>query len=415
MTGAAGLPRDAEYRRETRSLACFVVGAAISNAGSFMQSTAVPYVLFRITGSNAWVGAGVFASLAFSVVVGLFAGLAIDHYDQKRVLIVSQIVQMVAALALLALTMADALAPWPIFWLVALGGVGAGMQYPAAQSFTPSILRSARVPRGVRLTTFGLTISRTAGPAVAAVVLTTSGPEALFALNTATFVVYLALLGFVRPRPRERGALPHGIGRQYREAWDYVRARPGVVAVMRVGLMGSLFGASIAFLVPGIAERYGAGGGGVGTLLALYGAGAIVGSLALIAFGNRMPRGRSVRFGFVGFGIGGILAMQTTHFAVGAVAFVIMGLGYSQWLTSVGTALQVQIDDTFRGRVTGMYIVAIVGGAPIGDLIGGWLGDAIGLRVVLTGFGVAMLLLAAFAERWLHFRGLDAVEVARGA
>ena len=90
-----------------------------------------------------------------------------------------------------------------------------------------------------------------------------------------------------------------------------------------------------------------------------------------------------------------------------------MGLGYSQWLTSVGTALQVQIDDTFRGRVTGMYIVAIVGGAPVGDLIGGWLGDAIGLRVVLTGFGVAMLLLAAFAGRWLHFRGLDAVEVAR--
>jgi len=177
-------------------------------------------------------------------------------------------------------------------------------------------------------------------------------------------------------------------------------------------LMGSLFGASIAFLVPGIAERYGAGGGGVGTLLALYGAGAIVGSLVLISVGNRYPRGLSVRLGFVGFGVGGILAMQTTSFAVGAVAFVIMGLGYSQWLTSVGTALQVQITDAFRGRVTGMYIVAIVGGAPVGDVIGGWLGDLIGLRTVLTAFGVAMLLLAAVGGPWLHYRGLDAVEVA---
>ena len=412
MTGVGGLPRDAEYRRETRSLACFVVGAAISNAGSFMQSTAVPFVLYRITGSNAWVGAGVFASLAFSVVVGLFAGLAIDHYNQKQVLIVSQIVQMVAALALLALTAADALSPWPIFWLVALGGVGAGMQYPAAQSFTPSILRSVRVPRGVRLTTFGLTISRTAGPAVAAIVLTASGPEALFALNAATFVVYLGLLLFVHPRPRVRAALPHGLVHQYREAWAYVRARPGVISVMKIGLMGSLFGASIAFLVPGIAARYGAGGGGVGTLLAVYGAGAIVGSLALMTAGNRYRRGLSVRLGFVGFGVGGVLAMQTTSFAVGVVAFVIMGMGYSQWLTSVGTALQVQINDTYRGRVTGMYIVAIVGGAPVGDVVGGWLGDAIGLRSVLTAFGVAMLLLAAFGGRWLDYRGLDAVEVA---
>ena len=411
MTGAGGLARDDEYRHETRTLAFFVTGAATSNAGSFMQNTAVPFVLYRITGSNAWVGAGVFASLAFSVFAGPFAGIAIDRFSQKQVLLVAQVLQTFAALGLLALSMAHVLSPWPIFWLVAFGGIGSGLQFPAAQSFTPTILRPERIPRGVRLTTFGLTISRTIGPAVAAIVLTASGPDALFALNAATFVVYIAILVFIRPRPTPHSTMPAGMVRQYREAWAYVRVRTGVLSVLWIGFVGSVFGTSIAFLVPGIAARYGAGGGGVGTLLAFYGAGAILGSLVLISAGVRMPRGLATRLGYLGYGIGGILAVQAAHFGLCIVAFVIMGIGYSLWLTSLGTSLQVQITDAFRGRVTALYIVAIVGGAPFGALIGGWLGDSIGLSPVLTVYGIVMLVLAAVGGFVLHFGRLDSIEI----
>ena len=75
-----------EPRSESRTLALFVTGAAISNAGSYMQLTAVPFVLFELTDSNAWVGAAAFAGLFLSVLVGPFAGIAIDRYSQRAVL-----------------------------------------------------------------------------------------------------------------------------------------------------------------------------------------------------------------------------------------------------------------------------------------------------------------------------------------
>ena len=132
-----------------------------------MQATAVPFVLYELTDSNAWVGAAAFAALAFSVFVSPVAGILIDRFSQKAVLMAGQVVQLVPAFVLAGLAAADALSPWPMLVLIAIGGMGSGLQFPAAQSFVPTIVATQRVPRGVRMVTLGLTVSRTVGPAVA--------------------------------------------------------------------------------------------------------------------------------------------------------------------------------------------------------------------------------------------------------
>jgi MFS family permease len=396
-----------EVAREQRALGIFVTGATISNAGSFMQATAVPFVLYRLTGSNAWVGAAAFAALACSVLVSPVAGILIDRFSQKAVLTAGQVVQLVPAVALTALAAADALAPWPMLVLIAIGGMGSGLQFPAAQSFVPTIVAAPRVPQGVRMVSLGLTVSRTVGPALAGVLLTVTDATTVFALNASTFVVYLVLLQLLHPRRVDAHATTGSWIRQYRAAADYVRARRSIVAILVIGTIGSMFGASIGFLVPGIAALYGAGAGGTGALTAIYGAGAVAGASVLIRAGDRMPRSRATRLGYAGYGIGAITAMATDSLAVGLAAFVVIGVGYSLWLTSIGTALQVQLTDAFRGRVTTFYIAAIVGGTPVGAVLGGWLGDAIGLRPVFVAYGTVVLVLASVGARRLRFDLLE--------
>ncbi len=399
-----------ELTREKRDLGIFVTGATISNAGSFMQATAVPFVLYDITDSNAWVGAAAFAALAFSVLISPLAGILIDRFSQKAVLMAGQVVQLVPALILAGLAATDSLSPWPMLVLIAIGGIGAGLQFPAAQSFVPTLVASTRVPRGVRTVTLGLTVSRTVGPALAGILLTVTSASTLFALNASTFVVYLVLLLFLHPRRTIGHATDGSWLRQYHGAAAYVRARPGIGALLVIGLLGAMFGASIGFLVPGIAALYGAGAGGTGALTALYGVGAVAGATGLIRLGDRLPRSRATRLGYVGYGAGAILAMATGSLAVGLVGFTIVGVGYSLWLTSIGTALQVQLTDAYRGRVTTFYIAAVVGGTPIGAVVGGWLGDAIGLRPVFVAYGTILLLLASLGARAVRFDLLDVSE-----
>ena len=393
--------------RETRSLAIFVIGATISNAGSFMQATAVPFVLYELTGSNAWVGAAAFAALGFSVLIGPVAGISIDRFSQKRVLMLGQVVQFVPALLLAVLAAADALEPWPMLALVAIGGIGSGLQFPAAQSFVPTLVSPTRVAGGIRYTTLGLTVSRTVGPALAGLLLTVTNAQTVFALNASTFLVYLGLLLLLHPRATHAKGTTGSWVRQYRSALRYVRDRPSIVAILTIGFLGSLFGASIGFLMPGIAALYGAGAGGVGTLTAMYGLGAVIGSMVIIRAGNRLLRDRATRFGYVGYGVGAVIAMATAFLSIGIVAFVVVGIGYILWLTSIGTALQVQLTDEYRGRITTFYVTAVVGGTPIGAVFGGWLGDIIGLRPVIVAYGLVLLALAAIGPRLLRFDLLD--------
>ncbi len=394
-------------RRSTRALATFVAGAAVSNAGSFMQATAVPFVLYRLTGSNAWVGAAAFAALTFPVLMSPVAGILVDRFSQKSMLVAAQWVQVFPALALAVLAATDHLRPWPTVVLVAIGGLGAGLQFPASQSFVPTLVPAEQVATGVRWTTLGFTVSRTVGPALAGLLLTVTDATTLFAVNASTFVVYLVLLRTLHPRRTAADATAGSWLRQYRAALAYARSRPGIVALLLIGTIGACFGPSLSFLVPGIAARFGAGAGGTGALATAYGVGAIIGAAVIVRTGDRIPRSTATRLGYVGFGVGEIVALSTGSLGVGLAAFVVAGVGYSLWLTSIGTAFQVQITDAFRGRLTALYIAAVVGGTPIGAVAGGWLGDQVGLGPVFVAYGSVLIVLATLGSRRLRFALLD--------
>lgn len=385
----------------------FVPAALISNTGSFMQGLGVPFTLFALTGSNTWVGAGVFANWAASLAVTPVAGQLADRMSRRLILLYSNCVQLVAALGLWLLAVAEALTPWRIIGLLAIAGLAAGFQYSASQALVPLLVEPAQRVQAVRINTVGFTAARATGPALAGLVLQTWGIKATFALNAASFMVVIIGLLLVRERAvASRGSAPWR--EQFADGFRYVMARPGLRRAMATIFVTALCGNGVVQLAAGIAaEIYGASRSGLGWMVAAGGVGSTLAAIALV-FARHWPRARMAVFGMCIYALGVALVASTTVFAVGLVSFAVLGMGHVFAGTSVSTSLHAQVAEEYRGRVIAFYLMALLGGAPCGALLWGRLGDAIGLRAAFAiAFAALVVLIAVVVIRFGGLRTLD--------
>jgi MFS family permease len=372
--------------------AIYSFGAVISNAGSFMQSVSVPFVLYEITGSNTWVGAGAFAWLVPSLVVSPWAGTLTDRFDRRLVLVWSNVVQLLSAGGLFLLALQNAMTPARIIALVVFGGLGAGFQYAAAQSMAAVLLPNEQLIDGVRLLSVGFTLSRAMGPAVAGYVLDKWGAKATFGINGASFVVFLITLAIIRVRPVVRAPSTETWATQFRSGFTYVMHRRALRLVVVTGLIVSFFGQSMVQLAAGLArEDFGVEGRGFGILSAVYGVGAVVATVLLVVGGERLRRSRMTLIGLGLFSAGIGVTIATKQLSIGLVGFLVAGTAHALCGTSLNTSMQAQVDEEYRGRALSMFMMALLIGMPFGALIGGWLGDQIGLRTTLAGYATVLV------------------------
>jgi MFS family permease len=381
-----------------RSFTIYLVAGIVSNAGSFMQGLSVAFVLHDLTGSNTWVGIGTFAWMVPSLLMGPPSGLVSDRADRRIVLIWSNVVQLVAAVALWLLAATDNLAPWPIVAFVMLAGFGAGFQYTAAQSIAAVLLPPEQLLHGVRLNSMGFTASRAVGPAVAGLVIDRWGAETAFGINALSFVVFLAALAVVRTRTVPLGAADNWM-RRFRDGVRYVFDRPALRLIVFTAFIGAFFGQSMVQLAAGIADEvFDVGGDGLGLLVAVYGIGSTLASVALVVGGERLRRSRTATIGLVLFSVGLAVAVSSTAFAIGLLGFLIAGTAHGFTNISLNTAIQAQVHEEYRGRALSMFLMALLAGMPLGTLAGGVLGDLIGLRATLGLFGASVLAYLLFVS-----------------
>jgi MFS family permease len=396
-----------------RGFAIYSVGATISNAGSFMQSVSVPFVLFQLTGSNAWVGAGAFAWLVPSLIVSPWAGTLTDRFDRRLLLLWANIVQLASAFGLFVLAAEHAMTPARILGLVIFGGFGAGFQYAAAQSMAAVLLPKEQLIEGVRLLSVGFTLSRAAGPAVAGYVLDEWGAKATFGLNAVSFVSFIVALLIIRVRPVDRAPSTESWTVQFRSGFSYVMQRPALRLVVITALFTSFFGQSMVQLAAGLAkDDFGVEGRGFGVLSAVYGIGAVVATVMLVVGAERLRRSRMTLIGLGLFSAGIFVTIATKELAVGLVGFLVAGTAHALCGTSLNTSMQAQVDEEYRGRAISMFMMALLIGMPFGALTGGWLGDRVGLRSTLAAYASVLIGYLAVALTKLHrLRLLDGSSV----
>lgn len=380
----------------------YFVGQVVSLSGNWMQIVAEVWLILHLTGSGTAVGlvAGLqFAPLLF---LGAFGGLLADRFAKRRLLLVTQTMMAVPALALWGLTATGAVEAWMVYGLVFLRGSVLAIDNPARQSFVVEMVGADRVVNAVSLNSVLIHTARIVGPALAGVIITLWGVELCFLVNSLSFAAMLFALRAMDPGqldtprlvPREPGAL--------RAAVRYVAATPALrVPLAMMALVGTL-SFNFQVILPLLA-RFSFGGGPTeyASLMTAMGAGAVAGALITGARGRVSPRllvGSSAAFGAFS-----LLLAGAPNMGVAIAVLVPLGAASVTFAASVNSALQISVDPQMRGRVMALYSVVFLGSTPIGGPLAGWVSETSSPRFALLIAGAAALT-AALAARFAFAR-----------
>jgi MFS family permease len=385
-----------------RNFRLWFVGQIVSLSGTWMQTTGQAWLVYRLTGS-AW-DLGVTAALQFLpiLIFGAYGGVIADRLDKRHVLMVTQTLFLVQALALCLVVATGAVQLWMVWTLAVVLGFINVFDSPARQSFAIEMVGPDDLANAVGLNSVLVNASRIVGPAVAGVLLvfahSIAGMSWIFLVNAATFAAVLAALALMRPselhRPKRVAAGRGQVREGLRYAWGKWELRVPLLMMAVIGTLAFNFSVLLPLLSGDVFHRGtgSTGAGGYGLLLAVMGVGALAGSLVVAS--RRRPRYRLlmlVTFAFGAFSLG--IALAPT-FAVALVLVVPMGAASVAFIALDNTLIQLHSDGQMRGRVMALFAIVFLGSTPIGAPVAGAVAEHFGARVAL-GMGAVATLLAA--------------------
>jgi MFS family permease len=385
-----------------RDFAIFWTGALASNTGSWVQNLAVPYVLYQLTESAFWVGLATFTQFIPVMVLGPLAGSVADRFDRRKVLLVTQSLMALSAVALWLAWTGGVRDAWAILALVAVAGVFGGINIPSWQSFVNDLVPREDLLSAVTLNSLQFNAARALGPGIAGILIATLGVGWAFFLNAVSYAFVLLALALVRNRQVARtSALSGGFLRQFRRAITYTRGQPGIMVGMLAAVLVAALGNPIfQFTVVFAAEVFRVGPIGLSALNVSLGVGAVLAAPIVSGWDASFSRAALTRWALLVYG-GAVLAFALAPtYVVGLLALVVVGGGFLVVISSTNTAVQVIVADHMRGRVMALRIMAFTGAYPIGALLQGAIADRIGPRPTVAGAGVLMVA----AALWLGYR-----------
>lgn len=387
----------------------FWLAAAVSNIGTWIQTMTVPYVVYELTGSAGWLSVTIAAAYLPQFFISPFAGAIIDRLPQRTVLLAAQVVQLVAAVVLAVLWARGVEVVGLILLVVVVANLGAGVHLICWQAIVPSLVPLPVVASAVRLNSMQHQLARAVGPAIAGVVLARFGPGTAFTVNALSFVGVVGVLLGLRvlqvptsaPSSTVRADLAAGL--RYVGGHDVARQ-----AILCAALLAA-FGYALVQLAPALAtDAFDVDESGYAAMVVANGAGALVATGTLALVGDRYRRAHLSIAGLVMAAAGGVLVGLTSILGVAVVGFFALGAGQSALSVAQNTALLLQVERQFRGRVLSLYIMANIGAVPLGGFVLAGLTGAVGVAAVPLVSGLFLAAATAWAiRRFDAFSRLD--------
>ncbi|MDE0654039.1 MAG: MFS transporter [bacterium] len=391
-----------------RDFALFWSAALISNAANWMQQFTVPFLMYDMTGSNTWVGAAAFTLLIPAVGLAPVAGMLADRFSRQNVMALTLAVTTAGCAAMAVLQMTGGLTPWRIVGLNLVIGTAVGIQASSWLALVPLLVPDSSLLSAIRLNSAQFTATRAIGPLTGAGLLALVGAGAVFMANAATYA--LLMVAILTMRPRRVPPPPRQRVRDFLVAgFKYVRRRSSLRQAVLTGFVMAYLGGALVHLAAGLAsEDYGVGETGLAGLITAAGVGSVIGSALVIRYADHFERSLLTRWGLGLYATAALLAVATTSYPVGLAGYFLSGVAHVCVAISVNSAIQSQVAEEMRGRAMSLYLMGLFGGWPLGALIGGWLGDHLGLRLVFGINGLALFgFLVATVVRWSGLRALD--------
>ena len=368
-----------------RNFQLFIGGQLISLIGTWMQTVAESWLVYRLTGSTLLLGAAGFASQFPVFLVAPLGGIAADRFNRRRLVIGTQISSMILAAIFAALTLTGVVRVWHIFVLAALLGVVNAFDIPARQTFLVDMVGKEDLMNAIALNSSMFNGARIVGPAIAGILVAKIGEGWCFFANSASYIAVIAGLLLMRvDRPSALApsgpALAHLI-----EGFRFVRNAAPIRAILLLLGLVSLVAMPYTILMPVFADRILHGGArGLGILMGATGVGALLGALTLATRAGVSGLGRWVAFSCGGFGVSLVLFSLSRNFWLSAILLLPVGYCMMLGMSSSNTLIQAMVPDQLRGRVMALYTMMFMGMAPFGSLFSGALAHNLGAPLTVS-------------------------------
>lgn len=396
-------PRRASPLRALRhpNYRLFFAGQLVSLIGTWVQTIALSWLTYRLTGSAALLGLVGFATQIPVFLLSSVGGAVADATDRHRIMVAAQVASMLLAAGLAVLTLEGSVHVWHVFTVAALLGTVNAFDIPARQAFVVEMVGRDDLPNAIALNSSMFNGARLVGPAVAGALLPLVGEGWCFAINAASYLAVIAALLAMRRQPVERPRPTGGLLSRMREGFSYVhRTRPVRGLLLLVGV-ASLMGSPYIVLMPIFADQvFGGDASTLGLLMSAIGVGALAGALLLAMRQQVRGLGRWIAAAAVGYGLMLMAFAQAPSLAVALPLLAVTGFCMMIQNAASNTLIQAMVPDAYRGRVMAVYSMMFMGMMPFGALIGGVLAQHLGAPQTVTLGGAACLVAAAvFALR----------------
>lgn len=390
-----------------RNFQLFFSGQLISLIGTWMQTVAQSWLVYRMTGSGLLLGSVGFASQVPVFLVAPLGGITADRMNRQRVVIATQTASMILAFILAALTLTHVVQVWHIFVLAALLGVVNAFDIPGRQAFLVDMVGKDDLMNAIALNSSMFNGARVIGPAVAGVLVARFGEGWCFFANGVSYIAVIAGLMLMRVQAPAR-ALAHSSPIEHiMEGFHFVnRTAPIRALLLLLGLV-SCVGMPYTVLMPIFADKILHGGGQefanligshdlgavrLGILMGAAGVGALLGALTLAVRSGVKGLARWVTVCCAGFGVSMVLFAMSKSFWLSVLLLLPVGYFIMLQMASSNTLIQVMVPDELRGRTMAVYSMMFMGMAPIGALLGGALSDRLGAPLTVAIGGVASVM-----------------------
>jgi MFS family permease len=403
--GSPGLRWQAAGRAlRHRNFQLFFGGQLISLIGTWMQTVAQSWLVYKMTGSGLLLGSVGFASQIPVFLVAPLGGITADRSNRQRVVIATQIASMILAFILAALTLTHKIQVWHIFVLAALLGVVNAFDIPGRQSFLVDMVGKEDLMNAIALNSSMFNGARVIGPAVAGVLVARLGEGWCFFANGASYLAVIAGLLMMRVHAPAKASANTPALEHLKEGFQFVRHTAPIRALLLLLGLISITGMPYVVLMPIFADRILHRGGQefasmigshdlgavrLGILMGAAGVGALLGALTLAMRSGVKGLGRWIAACCAGFGVSLMLFAFSKSFWLSVLLLLPAGYFIMLQMASSNTLIQVMVPDALRGRVMALYSMMFMGMAPIGALLGGALSDRLGAPLTVAIGGVA--------------------------
>lgn len=379
-----------------RDFRLMFTGACISSIGTWMQNLAQAWLVLDISKSPFYLGLDAFLAGIPIFFFSLIGGVVADRVERRKVLLMSQYVQMSSAFILTALILVGAVRIWEILFLSFVVGLAQSFGGPAYAALIPSLVSKEDMPNAIALNSIQFNVARVLGPAIGGLALDNLGAVWCFGLNGLSFLAPILSLTVLSTRylPEKTG---ESIFASMKKGFKFIRHQGAMEGLIVLGFCVTALGIPMTTFLPWFAREVFRGGPGTFTLfLCASGSGAVAGALGVAFLGNIRNKGRLALTMLVvlGGGISGFALSQSV--VLSCMLLFLSGISLMAVFTNVLSLVQIITANEMRGRVISIYNAAFRGGMPMGNLVTGWLVPMFTAPVVLAVNGLLLVLLGLY-------------------